>query len=263
MPNVAQKKPLIGVNGDYRPAKPDQKNAAALSWFNAGYFDSLSSSGGIPLLLPPYASDDDLKQALGQLDGVVLTGCNFDLDPVRLGMERNPSTQPMPARREDFDRRLCKLAVEMRLPVLAIGGGMQLLNVICGGTLYQHLPEDVPKALHHRDPVELTLRHLIEIVPGTRIDRIYGPGEIRVNSQHHMAVDQVAPEFRVSATSPDGVVEAFESTDEDWFCLAVQWHPENETASALDMQVFEAFLDACRESTPAVVPMSRGKRVAA
>jgi putative glutamine amidotransferase len=262
MPAVA-KKPIIGINGDYRPAKAEQKNAAALSWYNAGYFDSVTAAGGVPVLLPPYASDDDLRQVLATLDGLVLSGCNFDLDPVRLGMERNPASRPMPVRREDFDRRLCKLAVEMRLPVLAIGGGMQLLNVICGGTLYQHLPEEVPKALHHRDPVELTLRHLIEIVPGTRIDRIYGPGEIRVNSQHHMAVDQVAPEFRVSAAAPDGVVEAFESTDEDWFCLAVQWHPENETASALDMQVFEAFLEACTKSAPAVLPMTRGKKMAA
>ena len=263
MPNVIQKKPLIGINGDYRPAKAEQKSAAALSWFNTGYYDSVTASGGLPVLLPPYASDDDLRQILAGLDGVVLAGCNFDLDPVRLGMEKHPSTRPMPVRREDFDRRLCKLAVEMRIPILAIGGGMQLLNVICGGTLYQHLQEEVPKAFHHRDPVELTLRHLIEIVPGTRIDKIYGPGEIRVNSQHHMAVDQLAPEFRVSAAAPDGVIEAFESTDHDWFCLAVQWHPEKETASALDMQVFESVLDACRTSTLAVVPMSRGKRMAA
>ena len=263
MSHVSATKPLIGINGDYRPAKADQKNASALSWYNAGYFDSVTAAGGVPLLLPPYASDDDLKQTLTTLDGLVLSGCNFDLDPVRMGMERNPSTRSMPARREDFDRRLCKLAVEMRVPILAIGGGMQLLNVICGGTLYQHLPEDLPKALHHRDPVELTLRHLIEIVPGTRIDRVYGPGEIRVNSQHHMAIDQIAPEFRVSATAPDGVVEAYETIDEHWYCLGVQWHPENETASALDMQVFETFIESCREATPDVVPMLRPKRVAA
>ncbi len=162
----------------------------------------------------------------------------------------------MPARREDFDRRLCKLAFEMRIPTLAIGAGMQTLNVICGGTLFQHLPEDIPRALHHRDTVENCLRHIIDIVPGTRMDKIYGPGEIRVNSQHHMAVDQVASQFRVSATAPDGVIEAYESISEDWFCLGVQWHPENETASALDMQVFEAFLEACQfEDQPSVLPM--------
>jgi putative glutamine amidotransferase len=88
------------------------------------------------------------------------------------------------------------------------------------------------------------------------MDKIYGPGEIRVNSQHHMAVDQVANPFRVSATSPDGVVEAYESVEDDWFCLGVQWHPENETASALDMQVFETFLEACQADEHAhILPM--------
>ena len=245
-------KPVIGINGDFRPKR---KESAAISWFNTGYYDCVSAAGGLPVLIPPLADDDDLKQSLQMLDGLVLAGCRLDLDPVRLGMEPHPATRPMPVRREDFDRRLCKLAVEMRLPTLAIGSGAQTLNVVCGGTLLQHIAEDVPKALHHRDPVELTLRHIIEIVPGSRVDQIYGPGEIRINSQHHMAVGQVAPPFRVSATAPDGVVEAFESIDEDWYCLGIQWHPENDTASALDMQVFEHFLKACRQSDRAVLPM--------
>src|SRR5262249_23917816 len=109
-------------------------------------------------------------------------GCIQDLDPVRLGMDRHPSTRPMPLRREDFDRRLCRIAVDLRMPILAIGSGMQLLNVMCGGTIFQHIPEDFLKALHHRDPVESTLGHTIEIVPGTGMDPTYGPGEIRVNS---------------------------------------------------------------------------------
>lgn len=247
------KKPLIGINGEFRAAK---KDVAPLSWFNTGYYDSVTAAGGLPMLIPPLASDADLKQYLSLLDGLVLAGCPLDLDPVRLGLDPHPATRPMPTRREDFDRRLCKLAVEMRMPILAIGSGMQLLNVICGGTLFQHIPEDVPKSLHHRDPVESTLRHIIEIVPGTRMDTIYGPGEIRVNSQHHMAIDQVAKPFRVSAASPDGVIEAFESIDEEWWCVGVQWHPENETASALDMQVFENFLEAAAQQTEAdVLPM--------
>lgn len=247
-------KPVIGINGDFRAAK---KDVIPLSWWNTGYYDSVTAAGGLPVLMPPFADDADLKQFLRMLDGLVLAGCSLDLDPVRLGMDKHPSTRPMPSRREDFDRRLCKMAVEMRIPILAIGGGMQTLNVICGGTLFQHVTEDVPKAFHHRDPVENTLRHIIEIVPGTRVDAIYGPGEIRVNSQHHMAVDQVAPCFKVSATAPDGVLEAYESIDEDWYCLGVQFHPENETASALDMQVFENFLDACKAPASAVLPLKR------
>lgn len=251
------RKPVIGVNGDFRAAR---KDAIALSWFNAGYYDSLTAAGALPVLIPPLADDADLKQFLEQLDGVVLAGCVLDLDPVRLGLQKHPATRVMPSRKEDFDRRLAKMVVAMKLPVLAIGAGMQTLNVVCGGTLIQHIPEALPKALLHRDPVEATLRHVIEIVPGTRVDQIYGPGEIRVNSQHHMAVDQVAPLFRVSATCPDGVIEAYESVDEDWYALGVQFHPENETASALDMQVFESFLDACRPG-PAVLKLPEQKSV--
>lgn len=247
-------KPVIGINGDFRP---ERKEAVALSWYNSGYYDSVTAAGGLPVLMPPFAGDDDIRQFLEMLDGLVLAGCNLDLDPVRLGLDKHPATRPMPRRREDFDRRLCQAAIEMRLPILAIGVGMQELNVICGGTLLQHIPEDVTRALHHRDPVEQMLRHVIEIVPGTRLDHIYGPGEIRVNSQHHMAIADLADPFVVCATCPDGVIEAYESADEDWFCLGVQWHPENETASALDMQVFEAFLDACSKDSPAVLPMPR------
>lgn len=260
-------KPLIGINGDFRPAR---KDTIALSWFNTGYYDSITAAriktgprevdvtNAIPVLLPPLADDAELKQLLSILDGLVLAGCTQDLDPVRLGMEKHPATRSMPARREDFDRRLCKMAVEMRMPILAIGGGMQLLNVICGGTLYQHVPEECPRALHHYDPVEGSSRHVIEIVPGTRVDTIYGPGEIRVNSQHHQAVNTVARGFRVSATSPDGVIEAFESEDPNWFCLGVQFHPENESASALDMQVFEQFLSAILDQKqPVILPMRK------
>jgi putative glutamine amidotransferase len=246
-------KPVIGLNADFRP---ERKDSIPLTWINAGYYDSVTNSGGIPVLLPPLADDADLKRILSTLDGIVLTGCKLDLDPVRLGMDRHPATKKMPLRREDFDRRLAKLAYEMKIPTLAIGAGMQTLNVICGGTLFQHVPEDVLKPLHHRDPVEAINRHLIEIVPGTKMDQIYGPGEIRVNSDHHMAVDHVANCFRVSAASPDGVVEAYESIDESWFCLGVQFHPENQSASALDMQVFEAFLEGCMaQEEPAIFAM--------
>jgi putative glutamine amidotransferase len=83
------------------------------------------------------------------------------------------------------------------------------------------------------------------------MEEIYGGGEIRVNSDHHQAVRSVGEGLRVSARSPDGVIEAIESTDPNWFCVGVQWHPESETASALDMQLFECFVQAClRQAEP-------------
>ena len=248
-------KPLIGINGDFRPAR---KEAGALSWFNTGYYDSVSSAKGLPMLIPPLADEADLKQIVSMLDGIILGGCTQDLDPSRLAVDKHPHTRPMPSRREEFDRRLCKLAIERKLPILAIGSGMQLLNVLCGGTIFQHLPEDCPKALHHHDAVENCLRHIIDIVPGSRIDQIYGPGEIRVNSMHHQAVNQLGKPFRVTATAPDGMIEAFETIDPTWYCLGVQWHPESETASALDMQVFENFISACTSrEQPVIIPMRK------
>ena len=237
-------KPIIAMNADFRPAK---KDSIPFTWINTGYYDSVAAAGGVPLIIPPLAEEADIRALLERVDGIVLTGCKLDMDPTRLGMEMHPSTRVMPSRREDFDRRLAHLAYEMRIPTLAIGMGMQMLNTICGGTVFQHVPEDVLKSLHHRDPVEACLRHVIEIVPGSKVDQIYGPGEIRVNSDHHMAVDHVAHCFRVSATAMDGVVEAYESVEEDWWCLGVQFHPENQSSSALDMQVFDSFLEGCRE----------------
>lgn len=256
-------KPIIALNADFRPASAEH---VALTWLTSGHYDQVSgaktskSPGGIPFIIPPLAEDEDLEMLLDKVDGVVLAGCTLDLDPKRLGLDKHPATKPMASRREDFDRRLAKMAVERQLPILAIGAGMQTINVICGGTLFQHIPEDVHKAIQHRDHVERTLRHIINIVPGTRMDAMYGPGEIRVNSDHHMCVDQLAPMFKVSATAPDGVIEAFESIDEDWFCVGVQWHPESDTAAALDMQVFELFMEACidrmtgSKSEPRIIP---------
>lgn len=248
-------KPRIAINGDFRP---ERKDVTPLSWYNAGYYDSVTAAGGLPMPLPPFADDDDLNQFLNLVDGIVLAGCTQDMNPQRLGMEPHPTTRAMPSRREDFDRRLAKLAVERKIPTLAIGLGMQIMNVVCGGTIFQHIPESFNRSMHHFDPVEKNLRHIIDIVPGTRVDTIYGPGEIRINSGHHQAVDQLATHFQVSATAPDGVIEAYESIQDNWYCVGVQWHPESETASALDMQVFQHFMEACKEiEQPTLLPLRR------
>ena len=258
---MSTQKPVIGVTGDFRP---ERYNGEALSWFNTGYYDSVIGAGGLPFMLAPMDNDDDIRLALEQLGGIVLAGSNLDLDPVRMGQQPNPSVRRMPKRREDFERRLAKMAIEMKLPILGIGCGMQLVNVLCGGSLHVDIPEDVPRALHHRDSVEKNLRHVLEIVPETLLDRIYGPGEVRVNSNHHMAVDDLARPFRVCATCPDGIIEAYESTSDDWYCMGVQWHPESSTASALDIQIFESLVDAAgREQNIEVIPMSAVMRKAA
>jgi putative glutamine amidotransferase len=158
----------------------------------------------------------------------------------------------MAERREDNDRLLVRSLLRRTVPTLAIGVGMQQLNNACGGSLFLHLPEEQPRAMPHSDPsCHGPHRHAVLLEPHTRVDEIYGGGEIRVNSAHHQAVRQVGAKFRVSALAPDGVIEAIESTDPNWFCVGVQWHPESDTASALDMQLFECFIQACiRQAVP-------------
>ena len=115
----------------------------------------------------------------------------------------------------------------------------------CGGALYMHLPEELPRSMPHSDPsCSGPHRHIVNLQPGTRLDEIYGGGELRVNSNHHQAVRQPGARFRVGALAPDGVIEAIESTDAGWFCIGVQWHPEADSASALDLQLFECLVQA-------------------
>jgi putative glutamine amidotransferase len=153
----------------------------------------------------------------------------------------------MDARRERFDRMLAAEIVERRMPVLGIGTGMQLLNVAGGGNLFLHIPEDLPDALPHKDSQDVAHRHSLVVESDSLIGRVYGEGEIRVTSRHHMAIDEVAAGFRVTARCQDGVVEAIESEMIDWFAIGTQFHPECSQASALDVRIFEEFIETIQQ----------------
>ena len=185
--------------------------------------------------------EDDIRRVMDLLDGMLFIG-GADLDCRRDGYMLHPSMRLLDPRREDFDRRLMGLVVERRMPVMGVGCGMQLLNVSMGGTLFLHIAEDLPQAIPHLDAMDPNHRHALEIEMGTIMERVYGEGEIRVNSMHHMAIDDVAPGFAITARCPDGVVEAIESTMDDWFAFGTQFHPESESASALDLRIFEEFV---------------------
>jgi putative glutamine amidotransferase len=238
-------KPLIGLNADYRAAK---KDSPAFTFVCAGYYECIMEAGGVPVILPPTENEADLNRLLDLFDGMVLVG-GADLDPRRDGYMLHPSVRLLDERREDFDRRLMRSIAKRRIPVFGIGVGMQLLNVSAGGTLLLHIPEDLPKALPHKDPLDPAHRHGLEVVPGSLMERVYGDGEIRVNSVHHMAVDDVAAGFSITARCPDGVVEAIESTT-DWLAFGTQFHPESDSASALDLRIFEEFISGITGEVP-------------
>jgi len=239
------RKPLIGVNAEFRAAKKDYP---AYLYLVSNYFDAITQAGGIPFVLPPLTNLDDIQATLDPLDGMLLVG-GADLDPRRDGFMVHPSVRVLDPRRENYDRALMRVVAERKMPVFGIGVGMQLLNVSQGGNLFLHLPEDLPQAAPHKDPHDPQHRHALEVVSGTLLERVYGEGEIRVNSMHHMAVDEVAPGFIVAARCPDGVIEGIESRHEDWFAFGTQFHPEAESASALDIRIFEEFVDGVRQNS--------------
>lgn len=238
-------KPLIGLNADYRAAGTD---SSAFAYLASGYFDCITEAGGIPVIVPPMDNEDDINSILDTLQGFVMVG-GQDLDPRRDGFMLHPTVRPLDSRRERSDRMLMRLIAERHMPVFGIGVGMQLLNVQQGGNLFLHIPEDLPTALPHKDRQDPGHRHGLEVAPDTLMERVYGDGEIRVNSMHHMAIDEVALGFAVTARCPDGVIEAIESQIDDWFAFGTQFHPEASSASALDQRIFEEFIEGARRKS--------------
>lgn len=241
-------KPIIGLNAELKPAEKDRH---AITYISSGYYDSILRAGGVPVILPPFQDEADLVQVLDLVDGFVLVG-GPDLDPRRDGFALHPSVKMMSQRREDFDRLLIQSLADRRIPTFGIGAGMQLLNVAMGGNLFLHIPEDCPSALRHFDPIDAAHRHTLSIAAGSLMERVYGDGEIRVNSMHHMAIDELAPGFTVTARCPDGIIEAIESRRSDWFAMGTQFHPESTSATALDIRVFEEFLASVISESPRV-----------
>ncbi|MEM9827748.1 MAG: gamma-glutamyl-gamma-aminobutyrate hydrolase family protein [Planctomycetota bacterium] len=232
-------KPIIGINADFKAAV---RNTPAFGYLAAGYFQSVEDAGAHPVILPPSSDPIAHERMVEILDGVVMIG-GADLDPRNDGFMLHPSVRALDPVRETSDRLLMAEIAERRLPVFGIGTGMQLLNVQQGGNLFLHIKEDLPKAVPHHDPQDPQHRHTLDVESDSIVGRVFGDGEIRVTSRHHMAIDEVAPGFRVTARCPDGVIEAIESEMMDWFALGVQFHPECAAASALDLRLFEEFVE--------------------
>lgn len=198
--------------------------------------------GAIPVVIPPMAASD-LPGLLDRVDGLLLSG-GPDLHPSYYGAEPHDCLGPTEPPLDEFELRLLRLADERRLPILAICRGLQALNVSRGGTLLQHLPEDVGGAIEHRqrNPGRVPT-HPVRIEPGSLLAETLGETETDVNSFHHQAVRDLGRGLRAVAWAPDGVVEGIEATDRP-FALAVQWHAESLIAREDHRRLFERFVEA-------------------
>jgi putative glutamine amidotransferase len=207
------------------------------------YVESVKRAGGEPRVLSL-----DAPPTLEGLDGVLFTG-GGDVDPAHYNDARHPNTNEPDAARDAFELALAKLALAKDTPLLAVCRGLQVINVAAGGTLVQDIPAQVNQPHGHQvDSPPFAIAHEVWVTPGTALARVMQEeltdGEVlQVNSRHHQAVGKTAEGFTISATAPDGVVEAIERPGAR-FCVGVQWHPENFWRTGEFRSLFEEFVKA-------------------
>jgi len=231
------KRPLIGLTLDAEPAGGWSK----YPWYaiRQNYADAVAAAGGLAVALPHQA---ELAEAfLDRLDGLIVTGGAFDVDPALYGAPDRHETVAVKPTRTAAELALLNGAMARGLPVLGICGGQQLLAVALGGTLIQHIPDAVENALAHEQATShYEAAHEVDVVPGTLLHRLVG-AKMRVNTSHHQAVREAGRSV-VNAHAPDGVIEGVEDPSQK-FCLGVQWHPEY-LVDAGDKAIFAALVSA-------------------
>jgi putative glutamine amidotransferase len=243
-------KPVIGVTPDYNAGDRKEWGGSEPTYFlRSRYIRAIEELGGIPLILPLVAEPAARRRLLDMVDGLLLTGSGPDLPP-RLYGERQRYKFPLVSeRRANFELEIVHQARTRDLPILGICGGMQAINVACGGSLYQDIPSQVDHALDHRQKTKaIHVAHPVSITPKTLLKKIVDTATMMVNSSHHQSVKTVAPSLTACAVAPDGIVEAIESPTHR-FLLAIQWHPEFLfERHAAHRRLFEALLRAAKRT---------------
>jgi putative glutamine amidotransferase len=214
------------------------------------YIEELRKVGAVPWLIPLIPHDPDtLGEIFSRLDGVFITG-GVDVDPARYGEPKTPLCGVTDPDRDAVEIALLKHALDRNLPVLAVCRGLQILNVACGGTLYQDVTTQVPAALKHDHfptpdkPSRKYLAHDVTVKANSRLAHILGEAVVPVNSMHHQAIKDLAPSLAATAYAPDGIIEGVEGTGGQ-FLVAVQWHPEELTETQPGMaRLFSTFANA-------------------
>ena len=209
-------KPLIGLT-TYGIANSSGYNIPA------EYVQSIHRAGGVPLLLAP-VDPTPIEHWLELIQGVVLIG-GGDIDPARYGAAAHETIYNLDTARDACEFALARRALDQRLPTLAICRGMQVVNVMQGGTLHRHLPEVVGERVLHRRPPRETIRHAVAVEANCLVAEAMQANRVDIVSWHHQAVDRLGDGLRAVAWADDGVIEAMELADNPNF-LAVQWHPE-------------------------------------
>lgn len=248
MLNVKSPRPLIGIVPDYREGCANGYSVKNYYALRANYVEMVNKAGGAAVIL---TYDYDLIDSyLESLDGIVVVGGYFDINPKRYGEQNIHHTVKLNDVRENFENALGTKVMKTSLPFLGICNGMQLINILHGGNVIQHIPDEEKYIDHEQSHVEgfkdyTTGYHEVELSKGSKLFEIVGQEKIITNSSHHQAAKTAGKDLVVSGKAFDGVIEAIEKPSHP-FCIGVQWHPEFEVSEA-DKKIFEGFVEAARK----------------
>ena len=236
-------KPLIGIT-TYQSTNAFGQPTVLLQ---QSYIRAVTQAGGVPVLIPSMIANDGWDVAYSRLDGILFSG-GGDIALDHFAGDPHPRINEVESERDAIELLMIQAATSDGKPFLGICRGCQVLNVALGGTLYTHIPDQLPGAIDHSYPgnMRTILVHQVKIEEGTHIAEIYGEPIIKVNSLHHQGLKDIAPVLRVAGHAPDGLVEAIELPDHP-FGLAVQWHPEWLTDQEATRNLFRKFVEAARE----------------
>jgi putative glutamine amidotransferase len=234
---MTQRRPIIGITTYGR-------NDKGLFGIDVEYVEAIRRAGGIPILLPPGELYQD--ELLERLDGLIISG-GGDVEPGHYQGADHAAIEYVDPQRDASEIKLAQMVVETGLPALNICRGAQVLNVALGGTLIEHLPDEVGDALDHRATPEGFVYHPVAIEPNSRLSEIVGQTEVTSASWHHQAVRQLAPSLKAVAFAADGTIEALEMPEHPWL-IAVQWHPESIAADdPANQRLFDALVEAANK----------------
>jgi len=210
----------------------------------ADYIDAVRRAGGVPLLIAP--GESRVEAILDVIDALVLSG-GGDIDPSRYDGKRHDTNYSIDQERDTLELELARRVIDSSIPTLGICRGAQILNVVQGGKLIEHIPDEVGVKVLHRAPPREPVTHGVKLKAGSRLAQILGRDQFDATSWHHQALRGAAAGFEAVAHAPDGTIEAIEMPSHPWM-IAVQWHPELSAASdPLQQKLFDALVEAARE----------------
>jgi len=235
--------PIIGLTTDHGTNPSGTPNVS----IPQAYVTALIAAGATPILVPSELLAASRRSLFAHLDGILFTG-GGDIACERFSGLPHPRVNGVDESRDDLEFAFLDWAVSEGKPFLGICRGFQVVNAALGGTLFTHIPDQVPGAIKHDyfvpDWPRDYLAHTVSVDRGSHLAEVLGATEIQVNSRHHQGAEKIAPSLKVVAHAPDGLVEGLELLGHP-FGLAVQWHPEGLTDRPEAQRLFKAFVDAC------------------